>query len=138
MNPTTSLNRTLTDSWRSAISVSPADSRSTIRWGSTLSSSRSERARSTSSSVSNRDWSVEFESWNASSRRTLRLEPLETPGEPAVLLFELVGRALAGRLVRQAGPVPSADAEPSRTDTIVALWNRVRSADASGAISPWQ
>ena len=66
------------------------------------------------------------------------LEPLETPGEPAVLLVELVGRGLAGRLVRQAGPVPSADVEPRRTDTIVALWNRVRSADASGAISPWQ
>ena len=129
VNPTTSLNRTLTASWRSAISVSPASSRSMIRCGSTLSSSRSDFARSSSSSVSKLRRERRVRVLELLEPADVGLEPLEAPGEPAVLLLQLVGRARAGRLGRQAGPVPSADADPSRTETIVALWNRVRSAD---------
>ena len=70
------------------------------------------------------------------------LEPLEPPGEAAVLLLELVVRARARLRVRplrrQCGVATSAAADPSRTETSVALWKRVRSAVADGAISPRQ
>ena len=66
------------------------------------------------------------------------LEALEAAGEPEVLLRQLVRRARGGWLGRQAGSTASAGADPSRTETIVALWNRVPSAEAIGAISPMQ
>ncbi len=138
VKPTMSLNRTLTASWRSAISVSPASRRSMIRCGSTLSSSCSDLARSASSSVEQARRERRVRVLELLEPPDVGLEPLEAAGQAEVLLLQLVGRARAGRLGRQADPIPSAGADPSRTETIVALWNRVPSAEAIGAISPMQ
>ena len=140
MNPTTSLNRTLTDSVTPRDQLfSPADSRSMIRWGSTLRRRRSPACALHLELCEQPRLERGVRILERLEPADVGLEPLETPGEPAVLLVELVGR----RVGRQLVPVklvrsPSADVAPRRTDTIVALWNRVRSADASGAISPCQ
>ncbi len=129
VNPTKSLSITATRSWRSAISVSPASSRSTIDPGRTLSSNSRERRRSASRSVIRRSSSralvsrIDSTCASVSSRRRTR-----RASRNASRAASDAPRLLHGR----------GDQPPSSTATNDSLWKLLGAPSATGAISPTQ